>query len=217
MNVGPRSGYTIIELVVVVGIIAVISSMAVFGTQRWNQDQRVKSAARSVSDAFLLARSEAVRTGNNHMVVLGMALGATAPIVIVNDGAPSAANCQIDANEVIHSVAAEPDVSWGTSPTGANGAAVPDDSGSLPANASAGWTFSNASGASAASWVLFQSDGLPRTFTAGASTCTAIGTAGQGGGGIYVTSGTRDYAVVLRPLGTSSVYRWDADAGAWSN
>jgi hypothetical protein len=80
-----------------------------------------------------------------------------------------------------------------------------------------GWTFSDAGGAATASWVLFQPDGLPRTFTTNGAACTAIGRAGEGGGGIYVTNGSRDYAVVLRPLGTVRVHKFPAGGTSWSN
>lgn len=212
-----RRGVTLLELMIAVSILAAIIALAVPGMLGWTDAERVKSAARSVSDAFLLARSEAIRTGDNHFVVLGGALGATDPIEIVNDGPQAFANCTINAGEVVHRVEAEAGVSWGTSTGNANGTPVPDDEGEAPGNASAGWTFTDAGGVNPASWVLFQSDGLPRTFTPGGGACAAIGNAGEAGGGVYVTSGERDYAVVLRPLGTSRVHRWNPATGAWSN
>lgn len=211
-----QRGVTLLELMVAVGLIAALIALAVPNMLGWSDSERVKSAARAVSDAFLLARSEAIRTGDNYLVVLGNALGATQPIVIVDDGPQTSANCTIDAGEVVHYVRAEQGVSWGTSTGAANGTVVPDDEGGAPGSAATGWTFTDAGG-NPASWILFQSDGLPRTFTAGGGACTAIGNAGEGGGGVYVTSGERDYAIVLRPLGTSRVHKWDATAGAWSN
>lgn len=212
-----QQGVTLLELMVAVIILSVLVALAVPGMLRWSDAERVKSAARSVSDAFLLARSEALRTGDNHLVILAGALGASDPIVIANDGPQVSANCTIDPGEIVHRVDAQPGVNWGTSTGNANGATAPDDEGGAPGNADAGWTFTNAGGVNPASWVLFQSDGLPRTFTPGGGNCTSIGNGGEGGGGIYVTSGERDYAVVLRPLGTSRVHRWRPSAGAWSN
>lgn len=212
-----QSGLTMVELIVVVAIVGALVAMAMPNMLAWGDSERVKGAARSVSDAFNLARSEAIRTGNNHLLVFGMALSATQPIVIIDDGPQATANCTIDANEVVHSVAAVPGVSWGTSTGAANGTLAPDDAGGLSANVATGWTFADGGGVTTASWILFQSDGLPRTFTGGGGSCTALGTAGNGGGGIYLSNGTRDYAVVLRPLGTSRLHKWDPLAGSWSN
>lgn len=209
-------GFTLLEIMIVLAIIAVGVALAAPNVLRWSDAERVKSAARSVSDAMLLARSEAIRTGNNHLVVIAGALGAAAPVVVVNDGPQATANCTIDANEIVHSVPAVDGVVWGTLPTGANGALAPDDAGGAAGNAAVGWTLTNADGATPASVVLFQSDGLPRTFTSGGGNCTAIGNAGAGGGGVYLNNGDREYAIVLRPLGTARVHRWNPDAGAWS-
>jgi hypothetical protein len=44
-----------------------------------------------------------------------------------------------------------------------------------------------------------------------------IGTTGTGAGAIYVTNGDRDYSVVLNPLGTSTVERWDPAEARWEN
>ena len=214
-----RRGVTILELVVVVLVIGILSAMVVPGMIAWNSGERVKSAAREVADALLLGRSEAIRTSNNHLVVFANALGASQPIVIVDDGPQATANCTIDANEVVHEVPADPLVSWGTSTGAANGVAAPDDSGAGVANVALGSSLTDASllPVNGATWVLFQSDGIPRLFTPNGGACAAIGSAGSGGGGIYLTNGARDYAVVLRPLGTASLHRWHAELGAWSN
>lgn len=214
-----RAGVTLLELVVVIAIISVLALAAVPGMLHWSDDQRVKSAAREVADAFMLARSEAIRTGSNHLVVFANALGATEPIVIVNDGPQTTANCTIDAGEVVHHVPAERGVSWGTSTGAANGTQAPDDPGLAVANVTSGSSFTDASKnpGNAASWVLFESDGLPRLFTQGGPGCAAVGNAGEGGGSIYVTNGRRDYAVVLQALGTTRVHKWNPSTDSWSN
>lgn len=214
MSARRRAGVTLLELVIVVVVIGLLTAVAVPNLAAWSEDQRVRGAARSVADAFLIARGEAIRTGNPHLVVLQGALGATQPVEVVNDGDPAAANCTIDAGEVVHQVAAVEGVTWGTTPTLAGGTPAPDDPGLAPGNVENGSSFTDASlsSASDASWVLFQADGLPRVFTPNAGNCAAVGLPGQGGGAIYLSNGRRDYAVVLGPLGTTRVHLWNGSS-----
>lgn len=209
---GANAGISLIEILVVVVIIGVITAAAMPGMIDWQDNERLKGAARGIADAFALARSEAIRSGNTHLIVFANGLtGAADPVVIVNDGTPAASNCNIAASEIVHSVPAVPNVSWGTSVNNANGAAVGSDQGNATGNiATGGSSFTNATLAptAPATWVLFQPDGVPRLFTPGAGNCTAVGNAGEAGGAIYVSNGLRDYAIVLRPLGTTRLHRW---------
>ena len=78
-----------------------------------------------------------------------------------------------------------------------------------------GDTFSDTN--SSAYWMLFEPDGIPRSFTpTGGGGCTNIGSAGGGGGSIYVTGTRRDYAVVLTPLGLIRLHIWDPNANGGS-
>ena len=52
-----RLGFTLIEIMVVVGIIAVLATLTTLRMGEWQANQRVKAAARSAADAFQLARS----------------------------------------------------------------------------------------------------------------------------------------------------------------
>ena len=63
-------------------------------------------------------------------------------------------------------------------------------------------------------WVVFLPDGTPRSFSTGPFAAGALGT---GRGAVYVSSGTRDYAVVLAPLGSVRVHSWNRGASAWTN
>ena len=83
-------------------VVAVMSGLVVPAFTEMFSDQRSKGAARDVADAFMLARAEAIRTGNTHLVVFQNALGASEPIVIVDDGPPSTANCTIEGGETKH-------------------------------------------------------------------------------------------------------------------
>ena len=214
-----QAGVTLIEMLVVLAIIAAMTAAAVPAMLEWNENERVKSFARAIADAFALARSEAIRSGNTHLLVFANGItGAGDPIVIVDDGTPAASDCTIAAGEVVHSVPALPNISWGTSAANANGTAVASDDGNAVANIAAGGSsFTDASMASTqpASWVLFMPDGIPRNFTPGAGVCSAVGNAGDAAGAIYISNGNRDYSVVMRPLGTTRVHRWTS--GGWSS
>ncbi len=216
-----QAGMTLIELVVVLAVVSALIATATLGISAWAQDQRLKTSARAVSDAFMLGRAEAIRSGNSHLVVygLGALANADADIVIVNDDRPDLANCSIASSEIIHRVNLENGVSWGTTASLAGTTVAPDDQGLAVGNTQYGSSFTTAAldPNTPASWVIFQPDGVPLLFTTDGSDCTLIGLRGEGGGGIYVTNGRRDYAIVLSPLGTSRVLGWNPSSNNWMN
>lgn len=221
-----RAGFSMLELVVALAIVGALAAAGVPRIQQFVANQRAKSAARSVADAFLLARSEAIRTGDAHIVFLSAAAsgnppatdpggtglgsdprGGTWPVIVLDDGAPGSWNCRIDAGEGRSEIASETGVSWGYSLSG--GAPAPgDDTGADPAT---GATFEYRD--APVTWVLFRGDGIPLTFDAACN----LGTIGSGGGAVYLTNGSRDYAVVLSPLGAVRVHAFDAGANAWTD
>lgn len=208
-----RAGFSLIEVMVVVAIVGALALLAGPNLQQFMANQRVKSAARSVADSFQLARAEAIRTGNAHVVFLlgqpdpaGTAPGA--PALVIDDGPAGSWNCQIDAGEARNAIVAESGISWGVAQAGSN-PAPGDYTDADPAD---GATFRDAAG-NTVTWVLFRGDGIPLTFDAG---CT-LAPIGSGGGAVYVTNGNRDYAVVLSPLGAVRVHAFDVGANEWTN
>jgi prepilin-type N-terminal cleavage/methylation domain-containing protein len=212
------SGFTLIEMMVAAAIVAVMAMIAVPNLQQWSVNQRVKSAGRQVANAFTLARGEAIRTGDLHIVfvqedTVGSNLtdddGTIVPVLVINDGRPGDANqnCQVDAGERVFVVYAERDVAWGVSDATVN---APADSGTGPRTS--GSTFSDGTG-NDATWMMFRPEGVPVAFTAGC----AIDDVGTGAGGVYLTNGKRDYAVVVAPLGRTRVHGWSEGTGGWTN
>ncbi len=213
-----QAGFTLIEIMVVVGLLAVLSVVALPALQQWQTNQRARSAIRSLGSTFAYARGEAIRTGNVHAVffqadALGNTLldvsGNAVPILILDDGRLASANqnCQIDAGEPIRAVAAEIGVSWGVTNATAR---VGTDTGT--GAIATGASFTDPAG-NPATWVLFRPDGMPLQFN---SACT-LGPPGSGGGAVYITNGSRDYAAVLTPLGAFRVHIWDDQTSNWSN
>ena len=223
-----RAGFTLVEVMIVVvmiGILAAIGSPIVSG---FFLNIRAKAAARSVADAFRLARTEAIRSGAPHIVFFsaaaagdppatdpaGTALGADPTtggpfrILTLRDDAAGASNCRIDAGEIRSSVAAQKDIAWGSAVSG--GAALADDAGAV--DHSSGSSFRTAAGAPI-TWVMFLGNGLPVSFDA-ACNVDPVGTAG---GAIYLTNGQRDYAIVLSALGAVRVHAFDSGAGQWTD
>jgi prepilin-type N-terminal cleavage/methylation domain-containing protein len=216
-----QAGLTLIELVVVLAVISALIATATLGISGWAQNQRLKTSARAVSDAFMLGRAEAIRSGNSHLVVFGLGeLNNTyADIVIVNDDRPDLADCSIASSEIVHRVNLENGVTWGTTASLAGTTVAPSDQGLAVGNTQYGSSFTTAAldPNTPASWVIFQPDGVPLLFSTDGSDCTQIGLRGEGGGGIYVTNARRDYAIVLTPLGTSRVLGWNPSANNWMN
>ncbi len=217
-----------VEVLIVVVIVGVLSSVAVPGFNMLQEDQGLKSAAREIADSMMLARAQAIRTGNNVIVIFQGASGTQAPmqlrttnaIDVVNDGVAASADCTIAQGELEFSIPAADGLSWGTTASLAGNNVVASDPGFAPSNASLGSTFTDATVSSTTmtqskftSWVVFQPDGIPRLMTPG--DCASLGAPSQGGGGIYLTNGRRDYAVVLSSLGMVRVHNWGAGTG-WS-
>lgn len=58
------TGFTLLELMLVVGIIGILATMGVGFSGTYIKDQRLKASARAVQSAISLARSDAVRTSS---------------------------------------------------------------------------------------------------------------------------------------------------------
>ena len=86
---GRKAGFTLMEVMTVVAIIGVVSALALSVIGRRMGDQRAKAAVRSIGNLFELARTEAIRTGQNHIVYLQLAPGDTA--LLDKAGTPVAA------------------------------------------------------------------------------------------------------------------------------
>ncbi|MBW2400866.1 MAG: prepilin-type N-terminal cleavage/methylation domain-containing protein [Deltaproteobacteria bacterium] len=211
---GRLEGFTLIEVVIVVAMIGVLTILAVGKLDRWREAEAVKSAVRRAQAAFSLARSEARRTGNNHIVffkedIAGNDLqdedGNQVPILVLDDGRPGSLNqnCSIDTGETIYPIRLDGGVSWGANDATAK---VGIDEGNTAY--SSGSTFDDSDGNPVA-WVMFRPNGTPRAVNAA---CTQ-GPLGTGGGGIYMKSAVRDAAVVLTPLGGTRVFVWGE--GTW--
>jgi len=213
-----RSGFTLIEVAIVVAILAVLAAAVVPSMVGGSADARLRSAVQEMSAAFGFARSEAIRTGQIHLVFVGTdasgnALPAfnTGPAIVsvVNDGVPGSVNqnCQIDPGEERLSVEPRAGVAGGVMP---GVVAMPDDVG-LGAIAT-GSTLTEPDG-DPASWVLFRPEGTAHAFDAGC----AIGAFGTGAGGIYLNNGRKQFGYALRPIGNGRARIWERGNAQWAN
>lgn len=220
-----KSGFTLIEVMIIIAVVGVMSGLALTVIGRRVGDQRAKAAVRSVSNLMQVARIESIRTGVNHVVyfqldpaddpLLDNTGVAVAALLIADADGDGIA----DAGEYKASVPFDStnSLSWGSTYAAVGSDAAPNDNpgGTFPATNPdfSCCTFQTPGGGDARA-VVFLPDGMPRAFSTGPF---AMGPVGGGGGAVYVTSGTRDYAVVLTPLGSARVHSWNRGADAWTN
>ena len=215
------SGMTLIEIALVIVIIGALLGISFSSMQTWQANERASAAARSLGDIFRFASAEATRNESVHILFFAIAgngdtagnplldpTGNPVPVLLLNDGALGSANqnCRIDAGEGTHVLAGNVGVGWGFTVSG--GAKAPGDA-TVIASAT-GSSFATPAGAGS-TWVAFMPDGRPLSFDAACS----MGQLGSGNGAIYITNGSRDYAVVLNPLGGIRIHAWNAGAGQW--
>jgi prepilin-type N-terminal cleavage/methylation domain-containing protein len=223
-----RRGFTMIELMVVIGVLGLLAAAAVPSWRAVTANNRLRDAAGDVADAMAVARGRAIASGNYFVVYFNTGLnsgedvcgnpiedlnGNPVPILILDDGPPGGANtnCCIDAGEPFQTLPAAPVVQWGVDFAAAPAPGDPDPA----VNFAAGTSFVDPAGAST-EWVAFRPDGIPLGFADTGGACTP-GQTGTGGGAIYVNNDRRDIAVVLSPLGAVKVHMFERTGAAWTN
>jgi prepilin-type N-terminal cleavage/methylation domain-containing protein len=219
-----HGGFTILEVMVAVALLGIFALVGGIAMQSTFGEARAKGAVRNFADLLMLARTEAIRTGDNHIVFF--AQDAQDNPLTGTGGQPAAAllvrdedgDGLIDGGEKVASVNVDAtgSLSWGSAYAAAGSTKAPNDNPAATFPASDTdflcCSFTEPDG-DAASWVLFRPDGVPRAFSVSPF---SAGNAASGNGAVYVTSGARDYAVVLAPLGGVRVHAWAKGASAWT-
>ncbi|SCY81662.1 GspH/FimT family pseudopilin [Desulfoluna spongiiphila] len=81
-------GFTLLELMVAVGLITILVGIAAPEFKQWTASQRLSASVRSIHSAFQLARLEAIKGGGNVVVAFseGTGSGGTYSAFVDEDG-----------------------------------------------------------------------------------------------------------------------------------
>lgn len=79
-----RAGFTLVEIMVVVGILSIVAMLAIPAFHSTGDEQKVEGAAREIADALACARSEALKAGRKYRVEVDT---ATEEVAVYDDAA----------------------------------------------------------------------------------------------------------------------------------
>lgn len=82
-----QQGFSLIELLVVIVILAILASLGVPSYQQWVRNTRIRNAAESIQNGLRLARSEATQRSADVRFELTSATGADWTVCMLNTGA----------------------------------------------------------------------------------------------------------------------------------
>lgn len=203
-----------IELLLGLGVAFVLAVMAVPGVKPVPEPEPLNRTVRSLEGLMVLARDEAVQTGEDHMIVFERSL-------VMGEGAEPAVSSLVarlirDRNgngsassfETMESLPLEPQsgLGWGSSL-----ATRPADGD--PAKSLSGETIFDQFGSEVPQHALvFGADGAPHSVSLPSG---LRGAAGSGAGAVYLHSASRDYAVVLSPWGDIDLQVWNQASSEW--
>jgi type II secretory pathway pseudopilin PulG len=203
-------GYSLAELAITLGIVAVAAVLAVPSLNRARQNGELRDSAQALNTGLTGARGEAMRTGDVHLFFVfqdaeGNPLvdrnGDRVAALVLNDGAPGSAgqNCRIDAGEEITPLSPD-QIKQLTELVGH------DFQGSTIGGATSNGYVKMASSfedpqGNVATWVMFRPEGMPVSFD---SDCN-LGQPGSGEGGLYIKNEQRAFAIEMIPMGTTKV------------
>ena len=75
-RIGNKKGFTLIEMVVVIGVMAILGAVAVPTFLAWLPDSRLKAAARDLYSNMQLAKMDAIRSNSNYRLVFNQGAGS---------------------------------------------------------------------------------------------------------------------------------------------
>jgi prepilin-type N-terminal cleavage/methylation domain-containing protein len=204
----PRSvgGFTLIELAIVLAVVAILTAFVVPSFDAYARRSDARKHVQKIASALQDARSQAVRDGNN-VIVLFDADGVPGQLTLIDDDDN---DWTADGGEITRSVPWDSDVhpmvtSYGASSTPPSAAAVPEDGGgTIPGNTT--FAIDLVTGLPA---VGFNPQGIPVALDTPNDWST-------GAGSYYITDGDQAvYAVTLLPLGGVRVRVYRPTLGDW--
>ena len=131
-----NEGFTLAELVIAVSIAGIVATLGIPSFGEWTANQRLDGTARSVGMLFSYARTEAIKTGNIHLVFFGQDAdenplvgpnGNNVSVLVIDDGRPGVSNCAVDPGEAVIGISLGAGVAFGNA--GANAPVATDGGG----------------------------------------------------------------------------------------